>query len=64
MPTSQRQTRKQDAKQTPPTTTVKTEPARNSNLWFLAVVFALLIFYVLYNSISIYTKDRMYNDFE
>lgn len=63
MAPNQRQARKVEVK--PPTAKpVKSAPASNSNIWILAVAFALLILYVLYNSISIYSKDRMYNDFE
>ena len=56
MPASQRQQRKTDA--------AKSKPASNSNVWILVVAFAALVSYVLYHSISVYTKDRMYNDFD
>ena len=63
MPASQRQQRKVDSKQSS-TNPVKTKPPTNSNIWILAIAFAALILYVLYHSISVYNKDRMYNDFD
>jgi hypothetical protein len=63
MVSSQRQQRKADSKLTS-TNPVKTKPTNNSNIWILAIAFAALISYVLYHSISVYNKDRMYNDFD
>jgi hypothetical protein len=63
MPTSQRQQRKGDSKQSSVNLT-KPKSTSNSNIWILAIAFAALIFYVLYQSISVYNKDRMYNDFD
>ncbi|CAF3614448.1 unnamed protein product [Rotaria sp. Silwood1] len=55
--------RKTDLKQTS-SNTPKSTPSSNSNIWILAIAFAALVFYVLYQSVNIYSKDRMYNDFE
>lgn len=63
MGSSQRQQRKTDSKHSS-TNLVKTKPATNSNIWIIGIAFAALILYVLYQSISIYNKDRMYNDFD
>jgi hypothetical protein len=63
MKSSQRQQRKGDPKHSS-TNTVKSKPSSNSNIWILAIAFAALILYVLYQSISVYNKDRMYNDFD
>lgn len=57
MPASHRQARKSDIKPS-------SSPTSNSNIWILAIAFAALILYVLYQSISVYNKDRMYNDFD
>lgn len=61
-PTS-RQQRKVDTKSNT-TSTQKSKSSNNSNIWILGIAFAALILYVLYQSIAIYSKDRMYNDFE
>jgi hypothetical protein len=63
MPSSQRQQRKSDVKQSSPKTN-KSKKTNNSTIWILGVAFAALILYVLYQSISVYNKDRMYNDFD
>ena len=63
MPASQRQTRKSDVKQSSSLPSTN-PPTSNSNIWILAIAFAALILYVLYQSISVYNKDRMYNDFD
>ena len=63
MAPSQRQQRRVDSKHSS-TNSAKNPPSNNSNIWIIAVVFAALILYVLYQSISIYNNDRMYNDFE
>ena len=63
MVSSQRQQRKTDSKHSS-TNTVKSKPANKSNIWILVIAFAALILYVLYQSISVYNKDRMYNDFD
>ena len=63
MATSQRQQRKTDSKH-PSSNVVKPKSANKSNIWILAIAFAALILYVLYQSISVYNKDRMYNDFD
>jgi hypothetical protein len=63
MVSSQRQQRKSDSKHSS-SNVAKTKPASNSNIWIIAIAFAALIFYVLYQSISVYNKDHMYNDFD
>jgi hypothetical protein len=63
MVSSQRQQRKADSKPSS-SNTVKSKPSSNSNIWILGIAFAALILYVLYQSISVYNKDRMYNDFD
>jgi hypothetical protein len=63
MVSSQRQQRKAESKNSS-SNLIKSKPANNSNIWILAIAFAALIFYVLYQSISVYNKDRMYNDFD
>lgn len=63
MAPSQRQQRRVDPKHSS-TNSAQNPSSNNSNIWIIAVVFAALILYVLYQSISIYNNDRMYNDFE
>jgi len=63
MPSSQRQQRKTDSKHSS-SDVVKAKSTSNSNVLILGIAFAALILYVLYQSISVYNKDRMYNDFD
>jgi len=60
---SQRQQRKTDSKHSS-SDVVKAKSTSNSNVLILGIAFAALILYVLYQSISVYNKDRMYNDFD
>lgn len=59
------QPRKPDVK---PATTgsspAKVQSSSNSNILIIGVAFAALVIYVFYQSISVYNKERMYNDFE
>jgi len=64
MAISQRQQRKADSKNSSPNLIKAKSASSNSNIWILAIAFAALMFYVLYQSISIYNQDRMYNDFD
>ena len=61
MVSSQRQPRRVDSKHS---TTVQNKSNSNSNILIIGIAFAALILYVLYQSISVYGKDRMYNDFD
>jgi hypothetical protein len=63
MVSSQRQQRKTDSKHSS-SDVVKAKSTSNSNVLILGIAFAALILYVLYQSISVYNKDRMYNDFD
>jgi hypothetical protein len=63
MASSQRQQRKTDSKHSS-SDVVKAKSTSNSNVLILGIAFAALILYVLYQSISVYNKDRMYNDFD
>ena len=61
MVSHQRQARRADSKQP---TGVQNKSNSNSNILIIGIAFAALILYVLYQSISVYSKDRMYNDFD
>jgi len=69
MPVSQRNQRKMDSKQQSSSSTNDKTKSNDSsggrsNIWILIVAFIALILYSLYNSIGIYTKERMTSDFE
>ncbi|CAM2708647.1 unnamed protein product [Rotaria socialis] len=60
---STRQQRKIESK-TNSSNIAKSKSSSNTNILILAIAFAALVFYVLYQSINIYSKDQTYNDFE